>query len=96
MTIQLIKEKKMKDIETKDYQLWKEYVEETQARELGFFNDLEVASEFLAQVSEVPAKFGINEDCSLELIHIVSEVPEKDKYSRMIKSEGYLIIGIGC
>ena len=86
----------MKDIETKDYQLWKEYVEETQARELGFFNELDVAMEFFTHLSEVPAKFGINEDCSLELIHIVSEVPEKDKYSRMIQSEGYLIIGIGC
>ena len=86
----------MQDIATKDHQLWIEYQQDTGAKEIGFFNDLEVASEFLAQVSEVPAKFGINEDCSLELIHIVSEVPEKDKYSRMIQSEGYLIIGIGC
>ena len=55
----------MKDIVTKDHQLWVEYQQDTGAKEIGFFNDLEVASEFLAQVSEVPAKFGINEDCSL-------------------------------
>ena len=46
-----IKEKKMRDIETKDYQLWKEYVEETQARELGFFNELDVAIEFFTNLT---------------------------------------------
>tara|TARA_B100000131_G_C18105883_1_gene607801 strand:- start:390 stop:713 length:324 start_codon:yes stop_codon:yes gene_type:complete len=92
MTIQLIKEKKMKDIETKDYQLWKEYVEETQARELGFFNELDVAMEFFTHLTEVPAKFNIDEDWSKEVIRIVNEVTETDKYSSHYQTDGYVVI----
>lgn len=82
----------MQDIQTKDYQLWKEYAEETQARELGFFNDLDVAVEFFTQITEVPTKFKIDKDWSKELIRIVHPVTDTDKYSSHYQTDGYVVV----
>ena len=78
-------------MKTMDYQLYSEYLEDNpNIVERGFWNDLTEAVEVADHIGEVPAKFGMSQNTSTEIIRIVSNRPSK--WSSTHSIDGYVVV----
>jgi|ETN07SMinimDraft_1059922.scaffolds.fasta_scaffold105216_2 hypothetical protein len=83
--------KTVEDIQTMDYQRYSEYLSDNPGfKEIGLYNELDIAVEMAVQIDEVPGKFAYPENTETEIIRMVTEEPSKWSSTHTI--DGYVVV----
>ena len=78
---------------TMDFQQYQEYKNNnSNIMEIGMFGDLDYAVETAIQIEECPAKRGLNDDISTEIILIISEDAPLDRCTGLNIADYVLVV----